>query len=218
MVSLFLVKIFHWVYQWRNPKTNGKLPPGSMGFPFIGETFEFFKPHDALQFSTFIKDRVLRFFADFSSIHLSCMFKLFFINYVVFPLSIVIFFNRHGPVFRTSLFGDKAIISMDMELNLEMAKANSVPGVTKSVIRLFGENNLFLQSKESHKHVRNLTFQLLGPQGLKSRMIEDVDLLARTYMEEGARNGYLDVKETSSKVYKIKVIRFVFSLIYLLAI
>ncbi|KAG7620558.1 Cytochrome P450 superfamily [Arabidopsis suecica] len=89
---------------------------------------------------------------------------------------------------------------MDMELNLEMAKANSVPGVTKSVIRLFGENNLFLQSKESHKHVRNLTFQLLGPQGLKSRMIEDVDLLARTYMEEGARNGYLDVKETSSKI------------------
>ncbi|VYS62770.1 unnamed protein product [Arabidopsis thaliana] len=174
MVSLFLVKIFHWVYQWRNPKTNGKLPPGSMGFPFIGETFEFFKPHDALQFSTFIKDRVLRFFADFSSIHLS--------------------------FFRTSLFGDKAIISMDMELNLEMAKANSVPGVTKSVIRLFGENNLFLQSKESHKHVRNLTFQLLGPQGLKSRMIEDVDLLARTYMEEGARNGYLDVKETSSKI------------------
>jgi len=94
MVSLFLVKIFHWVYQWRNPKTNGKLPPGSMGFPFIGETFEFFKPHDALQFSTFIKDRVLRFFSDFSSIHLSCMFKLFFINYVVFPLSIVIFLEQ----------------------------------------------------------------------------------------------------------------------------
>ncbi|KAL1220607.1 Cytochrome [Cardamine amara subsp. amara] len=155
-----------WIYQWRNPKTNGKLPPGSMGFPIIGETLEFMKPHDVLQFPTFVKERVL----------------------------------RYGPVFRTSLFGGKAIISMDVELNVEIAKASHVPGITKSIARLFGKNNLFIQSKESHKHVRNLTFQLLGPQGLKLRMVQDVDHLARTYMEEGARNGFLDVKETSSKI------------------
>ncbi|CAE6194604.1 unnamed protein product [Arabidopsis arenosa] len=166
VVSLIMVKLFHWIYQWRNPITNGKLPPGSMGFPIIGETFEFMKPHDVLQFPTFVKERVL----------------------------------RYGPVFRTSLFGCKAIISMDLELNVEIAKANHVLGVTKSIARLFGKNNLFIQSKQSHKHVRNLTFQLLGPQCLKLRMVEDVDLLARTYMEEGARNGCLDVKETSSKI------------------
>ncbi|KAG7542807.1 Cytochrome P450 superfamily, partial [Arabidopsis thaliana x Arabidopsis arenosa] len=166
VVSLIMVKLFHWIYQWRNPITNGKLPPGSMGYPIIGETFEFMKPHDVLQFSTFVQERVL----------------------------------RYGPVFRTSLFGCKAIISMDLELNVEIAKANHVPGVTKSIARLFGKNNLFIQTKQSHKHVRNLTFQLLGPQCLKLRMVEDVDLLARTYMEEGARNGCLDVKETSSKI------------------
>ncbi|EFH46501.1 hypothetical protein ARALYDRAFT_355245 [Arabidopsis lyrata subsp. lyrata] len=166
VVSLIVVKLFHWIYQWRNPTSNGKLPPGSMGYPIIGETFEFMKPHDVLQFPTFVKERVL----------------------------------RYGPVFRTSLFGAKAIISMDLEMNVEIAKANHVPGVTKSIARLFGKNNLFIQSKQSHKHVRNLTFQLLGPQCLKLRMVEEVDLLARTYMEEGARNGCLDVKETSSKI------------------
>ncbi|KAG7529488.1 Cytochrome P450 superfamily, partial [Arabidopsis suecica] len=167
IVSLIVVKLCHLIYQWSNPKCNGKLPPGSMGYPIIGETIEFMKPHDALQFSTFLKKRVL----------------------------------RHGPVFRTSLFGGKVIISMDNELNMEMAKTNRTPGITKSIARLFGEdNNFFLQSTESHKHVRNLTIQMLGSQSLKLRIMENIDLLARTHMEEGARNGSLDVKETTSKI------------------
>lgn len=93
---------------------------------------------------------------------------------------------------------------MDNELNMEIAKTNRTIGVPKSITRLFGDNNLFVQSIESHKHVRSLTFQLLGPQGLKLRVIEDIDLLARKHMEEGARNGFLDVKEAASKVKKKK--------------
>ncbi|XP_010511939.1 PREDICTED: cytochrome P450 708A2-like [Camelina sativa] len=167
IVSLIVVKLCHLIYQWSNPKCNGKLPPGSMGFPIIGETIEFMKPHDALQYSNFLKKRIL----------------------------------RHGPLFRTSLFGGKVIISTDNELNMEMAKTNRIPGITKSLARLFGEdNNLFLQSTESHKHARNLTLQLLGSQGLKLRILEDIDILARTYMSEEARNGTLDVKETASKI------------------
>ena len=83
---------------------------------------------------------------------------------------------------------------------MEIAKTNHAPGLTKSIAQLFGENNLFFQSKESHKHVRNLTFQLLGSQGLKLSVMQDIDLLTRTHMEEGARDGSLDVKETTSKV------------------
>ncbi|KAL0890304.1 hypothetical protein Bca101_014287 [Brassica carinata] len=138
---------------------------GSMGFPIIGETFEFMKPHDALQFPAFIKEKII----------------------------------RHGPLFRTSLFGNKVIISTDTELNIEIAKTIRVAGITKSIARLFGDNNLFLQSKESHKHVRNLSLQMLGLQSLKLRIKEDIDLLARVHIEEGARKGYLDVKETTSK-------------------
>ncbi|KAL0793661.1 hypothetical protein Bca101_065038 [Brassica carinata] len=89
---------------------------------------------------------------------------------------------------------------MDNELNMEMAKTNRTIGVPKSITRLFGNNNLFVQSIDSHKHVRSLTFQLLGPQGLRLRLIEDIDLLTRTHMKEGAMKGFLDVKETSSKI------------------
>ncbi|CAN7080949.1 unnamed protein product [Brassica oleracea var. botrytis] len=166
IVTLVVVKLCHWIYKWRNPTSNGKLPPGSMGFPIIGETLEFMKPHDAFQLATFLTKKIL----------------------------------RYGPVFRTSLFGARVIISTDIGLNMEIAKTNHAPGAPKSLARFFGENNLFVKSKESHKHVRNLTSQFLGSQGLRLRMIQDIDSLARTHMELGAKNGGLDIKETSSKI------------------
>ncbi|RVX15942.1 Cytochrome P450 708A2 [Vitis vinifera] len=55
---LLLTSITHWVYKWRNPKCNGKLPPGSMGFPIIGETIQFFIPSKSLDVSSFIKKRM----------------------------------------------------------------------------------------------------------------------------------------------------------------
>ncbi|GAB4834372.1 hypothetical protein Ancab_032626 [Ancistrocladus abbreviatus] len=50
VVGLLVVLISHWVYtwSWRNPKSNGKLPPGSMGLPFIGETIQYFNPKFSL--------------------------------------------------------------------------------------------------------------------------------------------------------------------------
>ncbi|KAF3530466.1 hypothetical protein DY000_02039145, partial [Brassica cretica] len=65
-----------------------------MGFPIIGETLEFMRPHDAFQLPTFLTKKIL----------------------------------RYGPVFRTSLFGAKVIISADMGLNMEVAKTNHAPG------------------------------------------------------------------------------------------
>ncbi|RVW50978.1 Cytochrome P450 87A3 [Vitis vinifera] len=58
VVSLFIASIIHWVYKWRNPKCNGKLPPGSMGFPLIGETIQFFIPSKSLDVSSFIRKRM----------------------------------------------------------------------------------------------------------------------------------------------------------------
>ncbi|ESQ55983.1 hypothetical protein EUTSA_v10027528mg [Eutrema salsugineum] len=89
---------------------------------------------------------------------------------------------------------------MDNELNMEIAKTTRSPGIPKNITRLFGDNNLFLQSIESHKHVRKLTFQMLGSDGLILRTMKDINLLSHKHMEEGARNGFLDVKETLSTI------------------
>uniref|UniRef100_A0A1J3HXK7 Cytochrome P450 708A2 n=1 Tax=Noccaea caerulescens TaxID=107243 RepID=A0A1J3HXK7_NOCCA len=166
IVSLFVVKLSMWIYRWSNPIGKEKLPPGSMGFPIIGETLEFSKPHGVIEISPFLTKRI----------------------------------RRYGPIFRTSLFGGKVIICADSEVTMEIGKGNAVFGIPESVTRLFGEDNLFSQSKESHKHVKHLTLQMLGSQALKVRMIQDIDLLARRHIEIGAMSGCLGIKETASKI------------------
>ncbi|MBA0863849.1 hypothetical protein Goshw_026674 [Gossypium schwendimanii] len=41
LIVLFL-SIVLWIYHWENPRCNGKLPPGSMGLPVAGESFQLF--------------------------------------------------------------------------------------------------------------------------------------------------------------------------------
>ncbi|KAL7156697.1 hypothetical protein ABFS83_02G026100 [Erythranthe nasuta] len=49
------------IYKWRNPKCNGKLPPGSLGFPFIGECLELIFPAHSYDVHPFIKKRLQRY-------------------------------------------------------------------------------------------------------------------------------------------------------------
>ncbi|KAK9286242.1 hypothetical protein L1049_014628 [Liquidambar formosana] len=57
--ALLTIWITHWMYKWRNPRCkNGILPPGSMGFPLIGETIELIIPSYSLDLQPFIKKRI----------------------------------------------------------------------------------------------------------------------------------------------------------------
>ncbi|KAK2426008.1 cytochrome P450, family 708, subfamily A, polypeptide [Trifolium repens] len=58
---VILCIITHWVYRWRNPCCNGKLPPGSMGLPLLGETLQFFSPYTSSDIPPFINQRMKRY-------------------------------------------------------------------------------------------------------------------------------------------------------------
>ncbi|KAF8412314.1 hypothetical protein HHK36_000275 [Tetracentron sinense] len=60
-IVTLIICIIHWVYSWRNPRCNGKLPPGSMGLPILGETLQFFSPNTSFDVPPFIKKRVERY-------------------------------------------------------------------------------------------------------------------------------------------------------------
>ncbi|CAL5321554.1 unnamed protein product [Camellia sinensis] len=62
VVALATIFMTHWVRKWRNPKCeNGVLPPGSMGFPLIGETIQLLIPNRSLELHPFISKRVQRY-------------------------------------------------------------------------------------------------------------------------------------------------------------
>ncbi|KAJ7952368.1 Cytochrome P450 family protein [Quillaja saponaria] len=61
LAALVIISTTHWVYRWRNPKCNGKLPPGSMGLPLLGETLQFFSPNTTSDIPPFIKGRMERY-------------------------------------------------------------------------------------------------------------------------------------------------------------
>ncbi|KAL6280289.1 hypothetical protein ACE6H2_017170 [Prunus campanulata] len=58
MAALAIISITHWVYRWRNPKCHGKLPPGSMGLPLLGETIQFFTANTSSDIPPFIQKRM----------------------------------------------------------------------------------------------------------------------------------------------------------------
>ncbi|XP_054825449.1 cytochrome P450 87A3 isoform X2 [Prosopis cineraria] len=61
VAALLIICITHWVYRWRNPRFNGKLPPGSMGLPLLGETLQFFSSNTTHDIPPFIKLRMEKY-------------------------------------------------------------------------------------------------------------------------------------------------------------
>ncbi|KAG4161246.1 hypothetical protein ERO13_D01G043200v2 [Gossypium hirsutum] len=61
IISFLSVSVGNWIYRWRNPKCKGKLPPGSMGFPLIGETLSFFVTSNSIDMHPFVNERLKRY-------------------------------------------------------------------------------------------------------------------------------------------------------------
>ncbi|KAJ8449303.1 hypothetical protein Cgig2_002435 [Carnegiea gigantea] len=60
LIAIVAISIIHWLHRWWNPKCKGNLPPGSMGWPLLGETLQFFTPSTTFDVSPFVKKRMER--------------------------------------------------------------------------------------------------------------------------------------------------------------
>ncbi|KAJ6755060.1 CYTOCHROME P450 87A3-LIKE [Salix purpurea] len=61
VVALAVIYYTHLISKWRNPRINGVLPQGSMGWPLIGETLQFITPGRSLDIHPFVKKRMQKY-------------------------------------------------------------------------------------------------------------------------------------------------------------
>ncbi|XP_015085106.1 cytochrome P450 87A3-like isoform X1 [Solanum pennellii] len=164
--SLLVIVILHY---WRNPKCNGKLPPGSMGWPLLGETIPFFAPNTSLDIPPFVKERMQRYGPIFRT---SLVGRLVIVstdpdfNYFIFQQEGKLFQSWYPYTF-TEIFGRQNVGSLhgfmykylkNMVLNLfgpESLK-NMLPEIEK-----IANNNLKRWSRQTSVEMKEASAKMI---------------------------------------------------------
>lgn len=89
-------------------------------------------------------------------------------------------------------------------MNFEILKQDNrgfIMSYPEALVRIFGKDNLFFKKgKDFHRYMRQIALQLLGPECLKQRFIQKIDLATREHLKSVSFQGVLDVKDTSGRV------------------
>nr|QWK52376.1 cytochrome P450 708A1 [Isatis tinctoria] len=181
VIALVVVKITLWLYRWSNPSCSGKLPPGSMGFPVIGETVEFFRPQSFDQIPPFVKKRMSKHGSLFRTSILGSKTIVSTDPEVNFEI-----FNQENKCFIMSY--PEAVVRIFGKDNL-----------------------FFKQGRDFHRYMRQIALQLLGPECLKQKFIHMIDLATREHLNSGSSQSVLDVKDTTGRLILEQTIQMIIS-------
>ncbi|KAK7855498.1 cytochrome p450 708a2 [Quercus suber] len=168
VASLLIVIATHWLYRWRNPKCSGKLPPGSMGFPLIGETLGLLASSKSIDTPPFIKNRMKKYGPIFRTslagrpVVVSSDPEF---NYYVF--------QQEGKLVERWYMDSFAKI-----LHQDAARINA--------------------HKNVHKYLRNVILGHFGPEALKDKMLPQLEDAINKRLHGWSKLPSLEVKSSTS--------------------
>jgi hypothetical protein len=113
------------------------------------------------------------------------------------------FLLRYGPLFRTSLVGQKVIVSTDPEINyyiFQQEGKSFILWYTESFMKVFGDKSIIANHGLIHNYLKNLIRHLMGPENLKNNFIHELDVLIRGQLHSWAKHATVDLKEVTSNV------------------
>ncbi|KAL3813968.1 hypothetical protein ACJIZ3_015236 [Penstemon smallii] len=173
IVPLIIIIFYYYIYKWRNPKcTNGKLPPGSSGIPFIGETLELIIPSYTYDINPFLQKRLQRHGLLFRT-------NLAGHNMVV---SADQEFNHF--IFRQE---EKLVVQWYMDVIEKLfKKGQSSPGDGQSI----------------HKYMRNLILSHFGVDCLKQKLLPQFEQLVQTTLKSWSiQHSSIELKSASVAMF-----------------
>ncbi|KAL4626145.1 hypothetical protein ACB092_05G074900 [Castanea dentata] len=168
VASLLIVIATHWLYRWRNPKCSGKLPPGSMGFPLIGETLGLLASSKSIDTPPFIKNRMKKY---------GPLFRTSLAGRPVVVSSDPEFnyyvFQQEGKLVERWYMDSFAKI-----LHQDAARINA--------------------HKNVHKYLRNVILGHFGPEALKDKMLPQLEDAINKRLHGWSKLPSLEVKSSTS--------------------
>ncbi|XP_059669019.1 beta-amyrin 16-alpha-hydroxylase CYP87D16-like [Cornus florida] len=169
IVTLFIIFITHWFYKWNNPKCNGVLPPGFMGFPLVGETLQFIMPSRSIDIHPFIKTRIQRYGAVFRT------------SLVGRPLVV-----SADPEFNSFIFQQEGNA-------VEMWYLDSF----SQIFDLDGESR-FNSVGCIHKYVRSKVLNQFGPESLKETLLPQLEKMVHKTLSIWPSQASIEVKQATA--------------------
>ncbi|CAN6290127.1 unnamed protein product [Urochloa humidicola] len=132
--------------RWRRPakKKRPNLPPGSPGWPFVGETFGYLHPHPATSVGRFMDQHVA----------------------------------RYGKIYRSSLFGERTVVSADAGLNRYILQNEgrlfecSYP---RSIGGILGKWSMLVLVGDAHREMRAISLNFLSSLRLRAVLLPEVE-------------------------------------------
>ncbi|KAJ6755065.1 CYTOCHROME P450 26 [Salix purpurea] len=169
VVALVVVYYTHLIFKWRSPKIEGVLPPGSMGWPLIGETLQFIIPGKSLDLHPFVKKRMQKYGP-------------------IFKTSLV----GRPIIVSTDYEMNKYILQHEGTL-VELWYLDSFA----KFFALEGETRVNAIGTV-HKYLRSITLNHFGVESLKASLLPKIEDMLHTNLANWATQGPVDVKQVIS--------------------
>ncbi|KAJ6716239.1 CYTOCHROME P450 87A3-LIKE [Salix koriyanagi] len=168
-VSLVVIYFSHLIMKWKNPKIDGVLPPGSMGWPLIGETLQFIAPGRSLDLHPFVKKRMQKYGP-------------------IFKTSLV----GRPIIVSTDNEINKYIFQHEGTL-VELWYLDSFA----KFFALEGETRVNAIGRV-HRYMRGITLNHFGVESLKESLLPKIEDLLHTNLSKWATQGPVDIKQVIS--------------------
>lgn len=180
----------------RASKPRAKLPPGPMGWPYVGETLKLYSQDPNVFFAT----KQLRFILFIKPNSLSS--SRIPSNVLSTFLLVFSFHFRYGEIFKTHILGCPCVMLASPEAARFMLVTHAhlfKPTYPKSKERLIGPSALFFHQGEYHTQLRKLVKGSLSPETVR-KLIPDIESIAMSALESWAHGHTINTFHEMKKV------------------